>query len=456
MDLKTQDEEKIENVKQVLENKEYFKKIARLGGLKTFYAQHIYPEYEDLIIKKEPTYYRKGSGLARDYAYRSSNPVIVFLKPNITEERELFRYTGMESDLFLTQVENNEIIPTRGLWKEYEGNDFYKNFFDKWDTNDNLDKKPPVFANVTESFLSGEDFWKAEANELEKKFPFLIGMKVKPVPELESHDAVRFFAERICYLELIGMNDFAGDVKNLLKEFKLTKKSDNLKNAIMIIFYGHQIFSVKSFYSFGSTVTFSNTDYFTATEKIEEIWKKRDERKKLGHTLIRMYMPLSSYISNVKKNLEFLIPKKTTKSEDEKVYENFYEIISDYREEATSAENQCNNDLQDFPQKGIDSLDVSRIKLVECVEGYRESLIDSIAVPHKWLNTGFEIGSTISIEPSTSLSDLILNPDIFSAINELFKKNRQWKYLSENILPSTGTKISVWETGKKAELKEQL
>ena len=130
--------------------------------------------------------------------------------------------------------------------------------------------------------------------------------------------------------------------------------------------------------------------------------------------------------------------------------------ISDYREEATSAENQCNNDLQDFPQKGIDSLDVSRIKLVECVEGYRESLIDSIAVPHKWLNTGFEIGSTISIEPSTSLSDLILNPDIFSAINELFKTKRELKYLSENILPSTGTKISVWETGKKAEFKEQL
>lgn len=456
MDLKTQDEEKIEKVNQVLKDNEHFKKIARVGKLKTFYARHIYPEYGELIVKKEPTYYRKGSGLARDYAYRSSNPVIVFLKPNIKKEREFYSYTGMESDLFLTMIENNEIIPTRGFWKEYEGNEFYENLFYKWDNNDKLDKKPPVFANVIEFFLGGEDFWKSTADELKKKIPCLVGMTVKPVPELDSYDAVRFFAERIRYLELIGMNDFAGDIYNLLNEFKLTKKSNYLKNAIMLLFYGHQIFSAKSFYSFGSTVTFSNTDYITASKKIEELWKKREERQKLGNTLIRMYIPLSSYVSNIKKSLEFLIPKKTTISEDEKIYENFYEKTLDYREEATLAENQCNNDLQDLPQKGIDSLDASRIKLVECVEGYRTSLIDNVAVPHNWLNTGFEIGSTISIEPATSLSDFILNPDIFSAINQLLKTKRELKYLSENILPSTGTKISVWEKGKKAEFKEQL
>lgn len=458
MDLKTQDEEKIETVIDILTGKSHFKEIVCRGELKSFYAQNIYPEYEDLIIEKEPTYYRKGSGLARDYAYRSNNPVIVFLDPEIRKEDVFYEYTGMGTDLFLTQVINNEIIPTRGLWKEYEGNDFYKKFFDKWETSGELDKKPPVFANIIESCLSGEDFWRATATELEKKFPFLEKRRVKPVPELKSSDAVRFFAERISYLELIGMNDLAGDVKNLLKEYKSTQESDKLRNAEMIIFYAHQIFSAKSFYSFGSTVTFSNTDYRTATEKIKEMWEKRDERNKLGKTLIRMCMPLSSYISNAKKSLGFSIPEKNTcenKKVYEEFYEKFYENTSDCREEATSAENQCIDYLRDLPHIGIDLLDDSREKLVECVDGYRESLLDSVAKPHKWLGTVFEIGSTISIEPATSLSNLILSPDIFSAINEYCKTKRELNYLNQNILPSTGTKISVWETGK-TEFKEVL
>jgi hypothetical protein len=251
MDLKTQDEEKIETVKDILTGKNHFKEIVCRGELKSFYAQDIYPEYKDLIIEKEPTYYRKGSGLARDYAYRSNNPVIVYLRPDIRDEDALYRYTGMETDLFLTQVKNNEIIPTRGLWTEYKDNDFYKEFFDKWETTEELAKKPPVFANVIESCLIGEDFWRATATELEKKYPFLKNRMVKPVLELEPFDAVRFFAEKMSYLELIGMNDLTGDVKNLLKEYRSTQDSDKLKNAEMIIFYAHQIFSAKPFYSFG-------------------------------------------------------------------------------------------------------------------------------------------------------------------------------------------------------------
>lgn len=459
MDFKTEDEIKIESVKDILTDKSHLKKIMRSGELKSFYAQYIYPEYKDLIIEKEPTYYRKGSGLARDYAYRSNNPVIVFLKPNIRGEDDLYEYTGMGTDLFLTQVKNNEIIPTRGLWNEYEGNNFYKEFFDKWAKSGELDKKPPVFANVIESSLIGNDFWEATATKLKKNCPFLEEIMVQPVPELEPTNAVKFFAEKISYLELIGMNDLTEDVKNLLKEYGSTKESDKLKNAEMIIFYAHQIFSAKSFYSFGSTVTFSNTDYLTATEMIKKIWDNRDERNKLGTTLIEMFMPLSSYISNVKKSLTFSIPEKSTHENInvyEKFYETFYENTSDCREEATSAENQCSNYLQNLPNKDIDLLDDYRGKLVECVDGYRESLLDSVAKPHKWLRTGFEICSTILIEPATSFKDLLLVPDILSTINEYWEKKRELNYLYENILPSTGTNISVWETGKITEFEESL
>jgi hypothetical protein len=195
-----------------------------------------------------------------------------------------------------------------------------------------------------------------------------------------------------------------------------------------------------------------------ATEKIKEMWENRDERNKLGKTLIRMCMPLSSYISKAKESLGFSIPKKSThenKNVYEKFYEKFYENTSDCREEATSAENQCIDYLRDLPRIGIDLLGDSRGKLVECVDGYRESLLESVAKPHKWLGTVFEIGSTISIEPATSLSNLILSPDIFSAINEYCKTKREQNYSNQNILPSTGTKISVWETGK-TEFKELL
>jgi len=459
MDLKTQDEEKIEKVKDVLTGKSHFKEIVCSGELKSFYAKNIYPEYKDLIIKKKPTYYRKGSGLARDYAYRSNNPVIVYLKSDIRGEDDLYEYTGMGTDLFLTQVKNNEIIPTRGLWKEYEDNDFYKEFFDKWGKSGELDKKPPVFANVIESCLIGNDFWEATATKLKKNFPFLEEIMVQPVPELKPINAVKFFAEKISYLELIGMNDLTGDVKDLLKEYRSTKESDKLINAEMIIFYAHQIFSAKSFYSFGSTVTFSNTDYRIATETIKQMWGNRDERNKLGKTLIRMFMPLSLYISNAKKSLVLSIPEKSThenKNVYGKFYEKFYENTSDCREEATSAENQCIDYLQNVSKNGIDLVDDYRGKLVECVDGYRESLLDGVTKPHRWLETVFEIGSTISIEPATSLNDLILIPNIFSAINECYKTHRELKYLNENLLPSTGTKISVWETGKRTEFKDIL
>lgn len=463
MDLKEIEEKEIDDVRRLLRDPTDFRELLIKGELKDFYGWRVYPEYKDLFVHKEPTYYRKGSSLARNYTYRGVNPVIVYLIPNAYSEEDFRNYTGMTTDFFLKQVENNEIIPMRGLSKGYEGNSFYENFFEKWGKH--LGEKPPVFANAVEFALTEErgeikDFWESKTNELEEDFPSLKGKKIQPAPELSPKDCIRFFAERFGWLELIGMEDFVSDVKFLLHEYNKKGDEEILNNAGIITFHGHQIFSVKAFYSKGSTVTFSIEDYKRATEMIRRLWKKREERGRLVNVLMRMSIPLSYYISEVKKVLTVAIPKTETKEEEEEVYRKFKknEKVSDARNEATLMENQHMLDLKNVQKHGgieIGALDDSRREFVECVDKYRDTLMETKMAPHDWAKTVFEIGSTIAPIPM-SIKDLITSPDIWSAINELIRTGRIKEYFEKTILPSIGAQISVWEEGKTPKWDEIL
>lgn len=455
MDLKEIEEEEIDDVRRFFRYPTDFRELVRKGELKEFYGWRVYPAYKDLFVDKEPTYYRKGSSLARNYAYRNANPVIVYLIPNAYSEKDFRNYTGMTTDFFLKQVENNEIIPMRGLSKDYEGNSFYENFFEKWGKH--LGEKPPVFANAVEFALTEErgeikDFWESKANELEEDFSSLKGKKIQPAPELSPKDCIRFFAERFGWLELIGMEDFVRDVKSLLHEYNKKGDEELLNNAGIITFHGHQIFSVKAFYSKGSTVTFSIEDYKRATETIRRLWKRREERGRLVNVLTQMSIPLSYYISEVKKVLTFAIPKTETKWEEEQVYHKFKknEDVFEARNEETIMENQHMADLKNVQKHGgieIGAFDDSRRELGEIVGVYMDSLMETKMAPHDWAKTVFEIGSTIAPIPM-SIKELIPSPDILSAINELIRTGKIKEYFEKTILPSIGAQISVWEEGK--------
>jgi hypothetical protein len=451
--LKTIEEEEKDRVRKFLKDpKKDFRKIVKKDQLKDFYGGIVYPEYKDLFVEKEPTYYRKDSSLARDYAYRNANPVIIILDTRIQEEKDFRDYTGMTSDFFLKQVENDEIIPLRFLSNAYEGNTFYEDFFEKWGRR--LEKKPPVYANAVESVLTGEserEFWEDKENELEDRFKFLKGKKIQPTPELSSKDCIEYFAQRLTWLELIGREDIVKEVEFLLYEYG--KKRDEIilnEEAGLLAFHGHQIFSVKAFYSLGSCVTFSLKDYDRATKTIKRLLKKREERGSLVNALVQMYIPLSYFISNVKKALVFGIPKAEGKKEEEQAYDRFKksEEIDDARNDTTIVENQHMLDLKNVQKRGgveIGIVDESRGKLAEEHEKLYDSSREIIEAPHGFLKTGFDIGSTITVNiPPTSIKGLVTSPDTLSAINELIRTERI-KRFEESIVP---VEISVWQEGK--------
>ena len=468
MEFIISDNEFIDRVKSKLKNAKQFRDIVMKGDLQKFYGNVVYKEYKDLIIDKDPTYYRMKSSKANNYAYRSGNPVIVFInktitdpndpnrRKNISSEDDFRSYTGMTTDLFLKQVENGDIIPTRSKADWYDDNKFLQLFFEKW--NKKLDNKPPIYANAVEDVLTdvNKDFWIIKENDLNKKYKFLKNMNVQPDNELSPVNALFYFAQRLTWLELNGMQPFIDDIESLLYSYKKNGDYDYFKLAELATFHGHQCFSVRSFYSMGSVVTFSVEDYIRTVKTVNNLWNIRKKRGIISNIVLSLSIPLSYYLSESRDKIQFALPKTKTIKEVEKTYDNFIKKdLTDIRDEATIMENRFVDSMSLLQTKGdFKTNDLSEIRneLSNTYKNYIQEVENSKITPHNWINSLIEIGRSGPIFPSEdfyeNLLTIIEQSNVFNWINDKLCQERLNKFYVKSLLPNSGVTISVWSEGK--------
>jgi hypothetical protein len=467
LNLQENEKNEIKRMKSALDNRALFNYIFS-GELKKLYAT-VYPDYKTLILKKNPTYYRKESAIAMDYSMKDTNPVIVFLNPSITQEGQFIEYTGMSTQIFLEKLNNDEIIPTRDYYYRYTNveysNKFYMDFFKEW--NKKASDRPPVFANTLSATFSGERDppWKTEYLYLMEQYPFLAGT-VKTHPELGEKRTLDFFAERFFWMRTIGRQEYVDDILFLLNKYSKNQTDKQLfDNVIAMTKYGHQIFSAHKYYAMGSTVTFSVNDYRETVELINRLIQDRKNRNVFIDSLIGISLPLSCFLEhNLKKSLirsfDIIFPSKKNLFRDNESDYHKFQKDSDWiegREQFTDNENKLQENLEKVSKGHFISaskISDNREELAESLHNYNQCVLNSKMRIGDYVKTSIEYCNTFELTTilscglesafETALESLKLMPALINHI-----QTRKWQeYYNDTVLPCTGVPIAVWTSGE--------
>jgi len=455
----------------------------RGNGVKRLYEE-IYADsgFGDLLADTRPTYYRKDSALASGYVAADTDPVIVFLKPSISHEGDLIDYTGMNSQHFLSQVANEQVIPVRAKARKYADNDFYRSFFDDWRHHPELSGRWPVFANPVEEALETDlvarDYWKPRAKELVDRYD-LVGETVRPTPELPERVATKYLAERLTYLHAVGQDAIVDLVRGLLQRYQESLSStgdrsqQHLNDAAMAAFFGSMIYSSPAFRSMGSTITMSRSDYANAVRWLNQIVDARRRQGSLERSLVGSLIEITAPISGSLLNLDDKARARLTVPENGRLNPASFEQMTNsetaYQSlaELTEVQHRHSDDLEDALSSGsFDSLSDSFEELREVRQNLREVKLEEVTAATDWLRTPINYASEIVGHLPTSLptggpaemvTDLLTTDvtyDFFDAVIHAYQQKEIQRFVDEE--PAMAMRGQIWESNYRWADRERL
>lgn len=351
-----------EIVKQIDLKDTDVKKVIKENKFKDLICDKIYPELKE-FKEKYPTYYRIDSDRAFRYKYKHHNGVIVFLRPDLNSKEKFADYFGCNTDEFLCEVKNAKIIPMIGWIDDNEESykpyttGIYKELFDKWDNQSELDEVYPLYANRLEYLLSKSD-WKEEYKSWFEDVKILKGKKIhfedidkdlgrEFIRENLPHaPAIDYLSEKCGWLGLIGADSVIEDIKDIILKYNKGKDKRDLYLAADYAFFGHQFLTGPIFYSKGFASTISKADIAGAYDTFLRV---KENRISYPYRIpYHMYLCLLNSIYSGRKKLEEIInpsyktPIGATIGDEIEISKNIEnnECIQNEIEEATKAQNK--------------------------------------------------------------------------------------------------------------------
>jgi hypothetical protein len=484
MDIETlaeRDDEHVERARRLLDGPSLTDFIAD-DEVKGLY-ESIYADsgFGDVIAETRPTYYRKDSALAAGYAAADTDPVIVFLKPSITHESDLIDYTGMNTQFFLTQVAEGQIIPVRAKAEKYDDNPFYRSFFDDWRHHPELSGRYPVFANAVEEVLDRDfneaDFWKPKAKELAERFD-LVGEMVQPTEELPERVATKYLAERLVYLRAVNQDTVADLVRGLLQRYHEARSGSAearqyLEDAATAAFFGSMLYASPVFRSMGSSITLSRSDYANAVRWLNQVVETRRQRSRLTREFVGSLVEITAPISSSLLNLDDKARSRLTVPENGRLHPSAFDGLSNNEtvartlEETTSLQHRHADDLEAAMTSGsFDRLADSYEELREVRTNLRETKLEEVGAAKEWLRTPINYASEIvghlplspvGGDPGEAVLNVLTSNqtyDFFDAVVRAYRQEEIQEFVERK--PAMTMRGRVWESDYRWADRERL
>lgn len=440
------------------------KRTLKENKFRDLICDKIYPELKE-FKDKYPTYYRIDADKAFRYKYKHHNGVIVFLRPDINSNEGFKDYFGCGVDDFLEEVKTERIIPMIGWIDENEKSykpyttGIYKELFDKWDKQSELDKIYPLYANRLEYALSKSDFkeeyksWfeginalkgeKIDFEQIDKYFRReFIRENLPPVK------AVDYLSEKCGWLGLVGAKSVIEDIQDFIMEYNRTKDNKFLYLAADYAFFAHQFITSPIFYSKGFASTISKADIAGAYDTFTLV-------KETRYTYpYHLYLCLLNSIYSSKKGLtEIFIPTYNTpkgKSLEEEIKLSKEieknESIQDEIEEGTKEQNKLFDNCR-RPTK-IDTIEEGFGAVQELIKNLADTYNKEYKRKYDILTTGV----TFALEnahPLLSFADPLFEATgVYEKIEEKIEESR---ILGEFTIP-----MYCWKEGEKNSIPNKV
>lgn len=423
----------------------------------------------------EPTYYRRDTALARDYAWFDRNPVIVFMPFWAETEAAFEEYTGLDLDGFAVQVREGYLIPVFGPADEYAGNPLFERLLSSWD--ERLAGKDPLFANALERAVLRDDpianehlettvgdvpFWRGEANYLAATYPDLEeATVVQPTAGLKEHNPLRFFAERRFMLRTAGFTTITGLLDELLERFDRSADAERaagfLDDAVMFAFFSHMVYSGPIYYSMGGGNTYSIDDYVSGLTFASGLLERRRGRNMGVRAAERLFTPLSRHLTDTSEPLAVRIPE----AEGAREALLGRPGIASEGEQATSMKRQLQETIVEWRRGNVDRAEVraDRNELHECLQAYVSEVEREIRAPHDAVDVLFEVsGRALSHLPTEPMDDPVTaGMELFGLLegtgalehlnHRAFRRRRDRMGTDGPVAPSLINNINVWQVG---------
>lgn len=436
-------------------------KALKENKFKDLICDKIYPELKE-FKRKYPTYYRIDSDKAYRYKYKNLNGVIVFLRPDLNNEKKFSDYFGCGIDDFLEEVKYKRIIPMIGWIDENEesyrlyNTGIYKELFEKWAEQPELDKIYPLYANRLEYALSKQEWreeyrgWFEDIKALKwKKIDFekidmdlgrdMVRENLPPV------NAIDYFSEKCGWLGLVGANDVIEDIQDFILKYNIECNKKYLYLAADYTFYTHQFITSNIFYSKGFASTISKADIGGAYDTFLQV---KEARFGFPH---HMYLCLLNSIYSARRNLEeifvpiYKAPKGNTLKEEAKISREF-EFVQDEIEEVTNAQNELFENCH-HPVK-IDTIEEGFGAVQEVIKNLSEIYDEKYRRKYNIIRTGI----TFCLENASPL--LSFADPIFEAIGGDEKIEKEIK--EHRILGEFPIDMYCWKEGEEDSIPNKV
>lgn len=443
-----------------------------IKGLKQVYAS-IYPELKVFFENEEkvPRYYRKlDTTLACHYNIRDKSPLFVFL-PSAFSEQELYSYLGVLPGHFFDYICGPEpkLIPFIDMPQKYQGNIFYENLFAEWvkrledEHKDTRVVFPPLYGNVLQDIMSRENTSATQnviAEEFTLHYPNITVLEeVKYDRNLKPMRPIKFFSERLAWLQLVKADDSVSQIKDLLDEYeKHPERNEVLELAMNFTFACHQFLTAYFFYSKGCPIACGPTDIDRAVIAFQKIIQRRPNFLKylpniiiLSNILTKIYkqlaeIPIPVIHLPVAKNPKDAFDLLQISENDDNIFESKTELTKDIHGTLKATQEM----QMDNVAEKLNSLDESAQLLSKY---YRKKLSDKYEMLPTGICLAVEVALAI-LDPEVehivrdyfvakSLEKTVISPLVEKATDIKFSGNIYGGVLGNLKIP-----LDIWEYGK--------
>jgi len=464
-DIEKTEEERMEKLLEDRVDEIFEKTIKEKGraGLKELYRK-AYPEYEKIFLEKEPRYYRIATAYASEYNEKN-NPLLVFLRGDISNENDFWNYFKHTPETFLERAKEGYLVPLIGPARIYEGNTFYEKFFDKW--HKEFGFYPPNANRLEKAILAGksfEDYKQSFKDELEGLIKSLPRDTVTydpsgRLPPMKTED---FFPERFAWFKIAKMEDVIEDVKRILKQSAKKSNSELLDLAARYTFSSHQIFTSHLFYSKGGYVVLSPEDDLpVAIETFRKIIQSRPFIETLAGKIHWIFLSnlLIEAWSKIRRKIEIPVMKLPS-IDAPKSAEKIQREISKSEEIQTGKEDVTNNFNNTV--YATEDMDLSKIEekyndLKETVENLGKTYYEKLGAKYKLISTALLGGVEVALalihpESSHIVVDYLVfhegfDKGIIQPIIDRFSESQFRERLYGGIFGNLVIPLDIWKLG---------
>lgn len=387
--------------------------------LREFYVRQYEKTYGKASVDnlKNPYvgYYRMDAAYASQYQDRSTNPVIVYLKPQIRDKVAFYSYYGTDVDTFLDEVSRGYIIPTIGQSDLYPC-ELWDDFFRRWETELGKDIFP-TYSNLIEKIYARDtgvpesDIWKPFEAKLKKALPDLDEIKVDfdkistdtgtGQNRLIPQNATDYYRERLGRLNMLECKELSDCLLEIMKRANV---NDRIKHREYMKLA--RDFTYSTFHIYGSSIFYAKAGPFNATPVDIDIWKSAFEgviannknKKDRLSSIVSAIDEFSSHALGVQDSrLPFAYRQAKSKKEyDDGYYAMNQDDIVDIRKEKTKIENEIIDKTSSEHGAGSTYLQNKIGKYLQVADQFIGVLQDTRLKPYQFIQNTLNLGSTVS------------------------------------------------------------